>query len=448
MPSAKEVCSDEFVRRAAGPSPHGTIYQRLELEPGRSNSSSVIVSFADATSPSAVIAASIGQLAVAAFFLVVLFVSLKMTLTRHHREVIERTLDLERESASFRAIAQTTQMLAHDVRKPFSKLRAGLAMLERVQTPNAAREAAARLGRETTKSLNSVSGLLADVMEVGSPTAPLIEAVSVTEMIGEVVLDTLTIRNARHLTVRYELRHSRKATGERRKLLRVLSNLIDNAAQATTVGGTLWVATKSAMHEDGRSFVHITIGNTGSYIAPEDRQKLFTTFFTKGKRGGTGLGLAIAKKVVSDHGGKISCTSSKEEGTAFTFTIPEAAELDNAAHTLPTSLLEVEQEPLSAAASGAPASGHLVALIEDDVLMREYWKFALGDRLAYSCALPRQFWSDLEAGRMPIDDIGIIVTDYHFEPREWGISGESFAREVRKRLCDKRIVLCSDVLPS
>ena len=51
-------------------------------------------------------------------------------------------------------------------------------------------------------------------------------------------------------------------------------------------------------------------------------QRLFEPFATHGKQNGTGLGLSICKKIVEDHGGKISARSEPGKGATFVFTLP------------------------------------------------------------------------------------------------------------------------------
>ena len=65
--------------------------------------------------------------------------------------------------------------------------------------------------------------------------------------------------------------------------------------------------------------IEFCVGNSDSYIPPEDLGKIFEAFYTKGKEQGTGLGLAIAKMVVEAHGGSIRCQSSKTHGTGLFF---------------------------------------------------------------------------------------------------------------------------------
>jgi signal transduction histidine kinase len=95
------------------------------------------------------------------------------------------------------------------------------------------------------------------------------------------------------------------------EIRQVLVNLMENACQAMTSGGTLTVGTKS--HTDQ---VEIFIADSGCGIPQEHLNKIFAPFFTTKSRG-TGLGLAVVKKVIERHQGTITVKSKVGEGTAF-----------------------------------------------------------------------------------------------------------------------------------
>ena len=101
------------------------------------------------------------------------------------------------------------------------------------------------------------------------------------------------------------------------RLHRALINIINNAQDAMTTGGTLRLAI-----ERMNGSVQFTISDTGVGIPPEIRDKMFDAFVTAGKRKGTGLGLAITKRIIDQHGGTIAVESEIGKGTTFRVAIP------------------------------------------------------------------------------------------------------------------------------
>ncbi|MDE3136133.1 MAG: HAMP domain-containing protein [Acidobacteriota bacterium] len=99
-------------------------------------------------------------------------------------------------------------------------------------------------------------------------------------------------------------------------LRRAVENLVLNALDAMPEGGTL---TLSTARRDGAA--ELVVSDTGKGLTPEERDRLFTPYYTT-KQHGTGLGLAIVQSVVSDHGGKISVESVPDRGTTFRIVIP------------------------------------------------------------------------------------------------------------------------------
>jgi len=99
------------------------------------------------------------------------------------------------------------------------------------------------------------------------------------------------------------------ADGE--QLGRALTNLLVNAIDAMPNGGELTIRTRRA--NDG---VRFEVSDTGQGLTEEERQRLFTPYYTT-KQHGTGLGLAIVQSVVADHHGRIWVDSEPGKGTTF-----------------------------------------------------------------------------------------------------------------------------------
>ncbi len=109
---------------------------------------------------------------------------------------------------------------------------------------------------------------------------------------------------------------------DRDKIMRVFSNLVNNAVKYTPPDGEVSI---SAERENG--FIKILIEDTGSGIPESELPRVFERFYRVEKTrsrayGGTGLGLSIARKVVEAHGGDIWLESVPGTGTRVWFTIP------------------------------------------------------------------------------------------------------------------------------
>ncbi len=100
------------------------------------------------------------------------------------------------------------------------------------------------------------------------------------------------------------------------QLHQALVNLGMNAIDAMPKGGTLRFSV-----ERKNGHVAIDVSDTGTGIAAEDRERVFTPFYTT-KAQGTGLGLAVTHDVVAAHGGRIELETELGRGTTFHITLP------------------------------------------------------------------------------------------------------------------------------
>ncbi|GJD95500.1 response regulator [Methylobacterium iners] len=104
-------------------------------------------------------------------------------------------------------------------------------------------------------------------------------------------------------------------------LNQVVMNILGNAADAMTEGGTITIATVSTAETDW-----IRISDTGPGIPEGLREKVFEPFFTTKPVGaGTGLGLAIAYSVVQAHSGSLTVEAADGGGACFVIGIPRQA---------------------------------------------------------------------------------------------------------------------------
>ncbi|HUV03798.1 MAG TPA: ATP-binding protein [Armatimonadota bacterium] len=110
---------------------------------------------------------------------------------------------------------------------------------------------------------------------------------------------------------------------DKRQMLQVLQNLIDNAVKYTGEGGSVDI---TGAESDGE--VMLSVRDTGVGIPPSDLDRIFERFYRVDKArsrqlGGTGLGLSIVRDIVDAHGGRITVDSQVGAGSTFTIALPK-----------------------------------------------------------------------------------------------------------------------------
>jgi two-component system NtrC family sensor kinase len=112
-----------------------------------------------------------------------------------------------------------------------------------------------------------------------------------------------------------------------KQIQQALLNVLGNAAEAMTEGGTLTLQVCQAANGD---YVEVVVTDTGCGIPSENLKDIFEPFFTtKEERKGVGLGLAVVYGIVTRHQGKIEVESPPaggETGSRFRIFLPIAVE--------------------------------------------------------------------------------------------------------------------------
>jgi len=100
----------------------------------------------------------------------------------------------------------------------------------------------------------------------------------------------------------------------------VLLNLIVNAAQSIPdeKEGVINIRTSS---DDASVFIEVE--DNGQGMSDDILQKVFDPFFTTKDPGkGTGLGLSVSQKIIQDHGGLLTASSTVGVGSIFKISLP------------------------------------------------------------------------------------------------------------------------------
>jgi signal transduction histidine kinase len=101
------------------------------------------------------------------------------------------------------------------------------------------------------------------------------------------------------------------------RVLQIITNLLSNAFRWTPDGGRIELALVSA-----NGTVAVAVDDSGPGIAPEDRERVFNAFWSRGGHAGTGLGLAIARELAEALGGHLELESEPGKGSRFELVLP------------------------------------------------------------------------------------------------------------------------------
>ncbi|MCU1658981.1 MAG: Two-component system, OmpR family, sensor kinase [Pseudonocardiales bacterium] len=209
---------------------------------------------------------------------------------------------------------------SHELRTPLTSIR-GYAELARIQRRQGRPEAdnLERIESEGTRMSRLVDDLLtlARSDQGGSPER---EWVDLTELVEDAVTGARAAFPARQIDA--SAPHGLHVIGDRDQLLRVVRNLVTNAAVHTRPDGPIEV---SALSEGDAVVVRIT--DAGPGLPPEEAAHVFERFWRADKarsrvRGGSGLGLAIVASIVQAHGGAVWFDSTVDGGSTVTVRLP------------------------------------------------------------------------------------------------------------------------------
>jgi signal transduction histidine kinase len=167
--------------------------------------------------------------------------------------------------------------------------------------------------------------LIGDILDTarlrsGEQTLSLSEF-EVPALVKEAVEAVSTFAQRREQTLRMQVDPDiPRLEGDRDLILRVLTNLIDNAVKYTPKGGKVMVRA-----QDSPDNVRFVVVDNGPGIPSEDRDRIFDPYVRGGSRKiyGAGIGLTFCKLAVEAHGGSIGLKSVVGEGSVFSFSIPK-----------------------------------------------------------------------------------------------------------------------------
>lgn len=210
--------------------------------------------------------------------------------------------------------------VAHEIGNPLNALNIHLQLLSRELrevSDEPLRKSLEDLVGVARTEVGRLDAIITQFLRAVRPSKPVL----VPEQLTQVLEETLKLLKPefenRRIAVSVDIPEAvPEVRLDRSQIKQVFFNLIKNALEAMTDGGTLKI-----VFGVGDAFVEIAFIDTGAGIPSDELGRVFEPYHTT-KVKGSGLGLMIVQRIIDDHGGEIELASKPDEGTCFKIRLP------------------------------------------------------------------------------------------------------------------------------
>ncbi len=217
-------------------------------------------------------------------------------------------------------IGEMSAILAHELRSPLVSISGSIQLLEKGLDLEGTDK---KLMDIIIRGKDQLESLARDFLLLARPSPGDPREMDVKNMIDDIIESVQFGPDWNEdIEVVRELCDQNSVYGNEMEIRQAIWNIALNAVQSMPDGGKFKIRTATVMNENGKKYLEIRIGDTGSGIGKEYLDRILEPFYTT-KEKGTGLGLAIVNRVVESHEGKLRIDSELNKGTQCIVLLPK-----------------------------------------------------------------------------------------------------------------------------
>ena len=230
---------------------------------------------------------------------------------------------LTRLDAAFSQARRFSADASHELQTPLTILKGELeVVLRSARTPEEYRATLESALEEVDRIAHLVEGLLILARAEAGVLRMDRQETDLAGVLEEVYLRLKPLADSHGIELRLGSIEPIRIQGDRERLQRMTSNLVDNAIKYSGAKGRVTVE----LQRENR-WASILVSDTGIGIPAEEREQIFQAFYRTSEarrlaEPGTGLGLSIARSIAAAHGGTIQVESTPGQGSSFRVSIP------------------------------------------------------------------------------------------------------------------------------
>jgi PAS domain S-box-containing protein len=236
----------------------------------------------------------------------------------------------------FTAMGEMAANIAHEIRNPLGSIELFASLVKKGLGEDDEQWV---MMNHISSGIASMNHIISNVLEYTKPRPVNLKRLELHRLLREIGEFSRYMAEQNGVRVAFDLEEGegKWVRGDEDLLRQVFHNLVLNAVQAMTEGGTVTISSRARnlthrkvlsrfgtvprRKDDALDILEVAFQDTGPGIPRELQKKIFDPFFTTRSRG-TGLGLAIVHNIIESHHATIDVESEEHKGARFVFMFP------------------------------------------------------------------------------------------------------------------------------